>query len=308
MYWIIAVMYVVSQGYQNVKNVNQCTKCCIWVPVFSVFPLIESISEVGLLSLLFSSFPQYIINISFALEHNEFSTWNWISIILSLTSLAFSPAIQIIGKHEDTKFKCNLDVALHILKLFFIYLFTIVPIVLLEVVHFFPILIEYYWYQSITIQQLVNCLLWFNFPKLIFLCMQFPEEAVEVENIAVVAFVKNVPNDTLGALLGAFIFLVVFLVLPLVPIAFAIGASFYDGKGVNGNGAYNVFLLLCYLGIAYGGMSYNLFNYADGGVGDVTLYALGFTWGLAFYFPVSAMFYGLCAEWFDVESVRLFNI
>eukprot|EP01084_Bolivina_argentea_P309048 534541_1 len=68
---------------------------------------------------------------------------------------------------------------------FISYLFLFLPIMLLEVIHFCPVLFEYYYYKNMSTPDLIIYLLIFNIPKLIFLLMKIRTDITdETELIA----------------------------------------------------------------------------------------------------------------------------
>ena len=55
------------------------------------------------------------------------------------------------------------------INLFLLYIMVFMPVTLLEIFHFCPILFEYYMYEVIDYHELVIYLTIFNVPKLLFL-------------------------------------------------------------------------------------------------------------------------------------------
>eukprot|EP01084_Bolivina_argentea_P086151 155726_1 len=173
-----------------------------FVPVLSMITVSACVPGAGIVALVFSSFPQYIISLSFILEHRILDTFNVMAVIMSLFQLLSSPlltgssAFFKMQKLDEDDEKNNQRV--HIVKAHafvekqekeegelstkdmsylwiltaIAYLFLFLPILLLEIIHFCPVLFEYYYYMNMSTTNLIIYLLTFNVPKLLFLMMQ----------------------------------------------------------------------------------------------------------------------------------------
>ena len=214
-----------------------------YVPGLSMIPLISTESGLSIIALAFSSFPQYIISLSFILEHNIVETYNLAAIIMStiqlLTSPFVAPSMVIIRTGMYVQDKLGEQVKFGFMLLF-LYLTVLFPILVLEMIHFCPVLFEYYVYEGITYNQLVIYLLVFNVPKVVFFGLQMliPDADLDMD------FAEDM---NFGRIVGDFIeadskdigvyfvfggkvllFIICFLVLPLVPTIIVIGMMIWE--------------------------------------------------------------------------------
>eukprot|EP01084_Bolivina_argentea_P148360 259400_1 len=94
LYYIASWIIICSEPWEKIKA-NNCTKFLLIIPVLNILPLIEAMPICGIIGVVFSSFPQYIITLSFALEHNQLELSNYIALGFSLFSLCSSPFTTI---------------------------------------------------------------------------------------------------------------------------------------------------------------------------------------------------------------------
>merc|ERR1711998_67026 len=110
------------------------------------------------------SFSQYIICLSYALDGGELQ-WPWIlALSVSGISLLLGP-FPAISRQEATREHGYLQIFLSTFLWFF-------PIIVLEVIHFFPLLFAYLYYHSIPTDLFIKYLLAFNIPKAVFLLLR----------------------------------------------------------------------------------------------------------------------------------------
>ena len=159
------------------------------------------------------TFPLYIINLSFLLEtvesYEQISTYNIVSLSFSIllfikTPITFFMECFAINNKDDRTGKNQIKAILSIAL-------TFGPLVLLEIIHFFPFCFAYYVDQTLHWRDLIHVLLIFNVPKSIF-----------IEQMWAKTFRAASPH---GELFGncAFILCVgviilpIFIVVPLIP-------------------------------------------------------------------------------------------
>lgn len=104
--------------------------------------------------------------------------FNIMALIMSLFQLLSSPLFTTtmgyiqMSRHPSDKEKKARRQAKHTIQTgflwFLLYVVFLLPILMLEIVHFCPILFEYYTYSGMTYQDLVIYLLFFNLPKFVF--------------------------------------------------------------------------------------------------------------------------------------------
>jgi hypothetical protein len=280
------------------------------------------------------AFPQYIINMSHLLEHEQ-DRLGWattLSLVGSLGSLAkglILPAVdddiihirryirgmkQVVGDSGGPAFNCcgwspsrsELGAAraefTEVRKWLCRRLVYLGPVLLLEIIHFTPIMIEHYVYHGLSSHGYVGYLLAFNVPKLLFVlmlekggdCKLLYKVLVPVLAIVlpcgVLLWRHNTAHDSRGAgLLAGFVtgmlaglyfarqmlsnnkdaflrkqfgWAVALGVMPLVPCVMWIEKGFKGGKGSVCAAKWNSHLLLAYMFTAYGGMSCLLLDHA----------------------------------------------
>ena len=238
------------------KNMSRCECCCpypyeamldqpyytqwmFYVPILSMIAVILEENVLSMVALAFSSFPQYIIALSFILEHQILDTFNVMAIIMSLIQLLTSPFITpsvYVLKEEMNRGDSDVKkVAVPGLLAFVAYIVILLPVILLEIVHFCPILFEYYYYDGIDYDQLVTQLLYFNLPKLLFLfvplvlagcgtcflcCCVLSKDAAKKWSKDVQNGMNIIENyEGYAKMVALFIgYCICFLVLPLIPI------------------------------------------------------------------------------------------
>jgi hypothetical protein len=133
--------------------------------------------------LIFGAFPQYILNLSHVLEYNTLGRWSALAMAGSLLQLVLNPlkamatddlktleAKEItvpVDKAESTR--CKTKNGVQLLHLMGKRLLVLAPAMAVEVVHFFPIMLERYTYAHLSLNQYAAFLVAFNIPKWVFL-------------------------------------------------------------------------------------------------------------------------------------------
>jgi len=113
------------------------------------------------------TFPQYVICLCYALDGRPLSYF-WCAAMMVTTLYILLGPFHAIARHDH-----HHGGYWHIFSTCLIWY---LPIVLLELVHFFPIFFAYYYYHSITKTLLLNYLLVFNVPKVLFLLLRLTNE------------------------------------------------------------------------------------------------------------------------------------
>jgi Leucine-rich repeat (LRR) protein len=190
---------------------NKLGRFALATPVLSAIAVPIYDSTAGIWALVCGSFPQYIINMSHLLEYEQrggLSRATFLSLVGSLTSLCFGP-INTMARDDikpvAERFKrqiadedavspmawcccccsgwsprwCPSNRQLKEANATFAEyrkwvgrrLVVLLPVILIEVIHFFPILIEHFVYHGINSHSFVGYLVAFNAPKLLFLLM-----------------------------------------------------------------------------------------------------------------------------------------
>lgn len=112
------------------------------------------------------SFTLYIFCLSYALDGGDLD-WPWISALsvagISLVCGPFHAISRDIAEHEEkgTYISC-----------FFWTGLWFAPIIMIEIIHFFPLLFAYLYYHSIDTSLFIKYLLAFNIPKTLFLLLR----------------------------------------------------------------------------------------------------------------------------------------
>ena len=267
--WIIGVSMVLTN--HEVTDIPKCFKAILCIPLINI-PLIlfydqEKYTKIkfnGTLSALFQSlisFPLYIINVSFMLEKRQLFIWNILQLISSLFTLSMAPGLFAwtlsAPRHEEElsikeRFQSCLSFSAYI-----------IPLVPIEIIHFFPLLFEYYYYKNLNYNEFVNILLLFNIPKVLILTV----------------FNMDYGTHMLCLLVQSCGLLVVpTLTLPLLPWQWSILYNF-EGRRDKSNifperdwyAPWNLVTMVIYFVVAYGGMTYYLLSK---GVGDITYYLI----------------------------------
>ena len=252
------------------------------------------------------------------------------ALIMSIFQLSSSPLITSVLTtfkltdqiKKDIKKMQNSKVVGIGFGIFLAYVVFFLPIMTLEIVHFFPILFEYYMYKGITFDDLIIYMLCFNIPKLLFIGIKWGDY---VQSTTAAHFFAEMITDvkkedevemklrlSLSVVVAIIVYGLVFLVLPLIPVAIWFLLSTYilkndvldiiqksekeeidDQRRVVKFAAAvvrrNVVILFLYLAIAYGGMGRMLFN--NSGIGEISFWMLITTWilsGWILFFPLTA--------------------
>jgi len=113
------------------------------------------------------TFPQYVICLCYALDGRPLSYF-WCAAMIVTTLYILLGPFHALARHDHYH-----GGYWHV---FCTCLIWYLPIVLLELVHFFPIFFAYYYYHSITKTLLLNYLLVFNVPKALFLLLRMTND------------------------------------------------------------------------------------------------------------------------------------
>ena len=118
---------------------------------------------------------------------------------MSAFQLLSSPLITSVlfilktGGLEEAKKSKKSEVAGIGFFAFLAYVVFFLPIMTLEIIHFFPVLFEYYMYKGISYQDLVIYLLLFNIPKVLFIGIKWSDfEGAETGTTAAGIFAEAV--------------------------------------------------------------------------------------------------------------------
>merc|ERR550525_1017600 len=116
------------------------------------------------------TFPLYIINLSYLLEsiagYEEISVFNYLQLILSVLNFCVNPIkfVQKATLHDNKDFGIVEWLSTSL---------CFMPLVLIEIIHFFPFCFCYYVDGTLDWDDLVHILLLFNIPKVIFILHVF---------------------------------------------------------------------------------------------------------------------------------------
>lgn len=218
-------------GVQNKWNGPQYQQACL--------ALFDSV----LTSLM--TFPLYIINLSFLLEsvtsYNEISRFSIAQLAFSVLNMAWNP-IKYTKHATNARYNKN-----HYSPLGSVMAasFLFAPLVLIEIIHFFPFCFSYYVDHIVAWNDLLNILLIFNVPKIMFILYLF--------------FLWGICcNCSPSCIFQMFMIIAILITVPLIPfvmffqwddVSDAMNTNFRFGK--RHMGMYLV--LICYLWISYGG-------------------------------------------------------
>lgn len=188
------------------------------IPIFlcSKHPKIEFLGSLSaMLISCFMSYPLYIINLSYLFETYEITGFNNISIYNKLQLLFTLFTLCIASTYSflklETKFFMIDGIALTLkdrLKLYVIIILTGIPALLIEIIHFFPILFAYYVDHSISYDNFLYLLLIFNAPKLIFVSHMLRK------------FLSNEAwkdNGICIKIILSIVLMIIFMSLPMIP-------------------------------------------------------------------------------------------
>lgn len=229
------------------------------------------------------SFPLYILNVSFILSKKSLQIWNILQLISSLITLMISPALYswsmwrpeqenynwnscqpeleqyrsntITLSHRELRIEREKYQQQHTLsnskkiclrlKAALKMLFYLGPVMSIEIIHFFPLLFEYYYYENITYAQFVDILLLFNLPKLLIIFVVGTDGQFLVSNI-LGGCIES------GCMCWVIMWILVpIIILPLLPWQLCIVS--HDEPQAK-HGCVNLVVLFLYFVISYGGM------------------------------------------------------
>ena len=180
------------------------------IPYYLAFGSVRDSSDTraALISMLLAAtmtYPLYIINLSYLLEqrvsnYHDLSLYNIAQVITALIVLCVTPFTNLLTFLTESYIKKGGLILSFKDKLFayFIIGLFVIPAMIIEIVHFFPLLFAYYVDNVINYQTLIVILLIFNVPKVGF----------------VVHMLRKFDNSSL---LVKILIVVVFLMLPLIP-------------------------------------------------------------------------------------------
>merc|ERR1719433_2146318 len=116
------------------------------------------------------TFPLYIINLSYLLEsiagYEEISVFNYLQLILSVLNFCVNPIkfVQKVTDYREGDFGIEEWLSTSL---------CFMPLVLIEIIHFFPFCFCYYVDGVLDWNDLVKILMLFNMPKEIFILHVF---------------------------------------------------------------------------------------------------------------------------------------
>eukprot|EP01084_Bolivina_argentea_P146944 257177_1 len=160
------------------------------------------------------TFPLFIINLSFMLEtydeYKNISIFNLLQFIFALFTLSVSPFTNLLS--VKIKFFMMDGIALTFqdkFKLYSIISFTLIPTLLVEIIHFFPILFAYYIDDILNYRDILwILLLLFNVPKTLFV-IHITKKYWHLPAFA--------DTGIIGKIIFTVILTIIFFTLPLVP-------------------------------------------------------------------------------------------
>ena len=177
-YWIMGI-----NRAGNIKCTTSISSYIGWIslklPFFSVIAVSMYDPMAGSWRLACGSFPQYITNISYDLEYSGLGGWQKISLSGSLLSLMLGP-IHVLAMSDIASANTNFNVSVldgpsfnadskSYLKWVRCRFIVLGPAILVEVMHFLPVLIEHFSYKKLAHKGFLGFLVMFNAPKLLFL-------------------------------------------------------------------------------------------------------------------------------------------
>merc|ERR1712228_1038620 len=115
----------------------------------------------GILTAMFQSlisFPLYILDVSFILETKQLYIWNMLQLISALFTLSIAPCLFAWKESEECD---EIHTFKQRIKRCTTFSFLMAPIMPIEIIHFFPVLFEYYYYQNIDYKKFQLILLLF---------------------------------------------------------------------------------------------------------------------------------------------------
>eukprot|EP01084_Bolivina_argentea_P250713 420205_1 len=261
--WLIGI-FIVNNNYQNDKLSNTM-KLILCIPILNA-PFVLLYDDMrytdmygGILTALFQaliSFPLYILDVSFILENRKLYMWNILQLISALFTLSMFPCLfawKESAEHEQ------ISTLTDRFKRCTKFSFLIVPMMPIEIIHFFPLLFEYYYYKNIDYHQFFIILLFFNLPKLLILTVRNMDYGTHLIQLMTQSY---------------YLLAIPTLILPLLPWQWSI---IYNFSGRSDNvikcwyGPFNLVTMILYFGIAYGGMTYFLW---DKNMGWITYYLI----------------------------------
>jgi len=339
LYWIVGLILVCTEhkmydtffkaSKKRFERFKTYWEWTLYVPILSMITITVYFPGSPLIALAFSSFPQYIISMSFILEHKVADFFNIMALIMSLIQLMSSPffiatmSLFKLGFENDPDAKSNFakmrtgQLAQMGFLWFLAYAMFFLPILTLEIIHFAPILFEYYMYGGLTRHDLVVYLLCFNIPKVLFIGItldpgsgtynaEAPQMAMkQMKEIWNESDVRQKCYGCSILSVGFIVYGLTFLVLPLIPVTMlCLGAVVMIGNKIKDvlkktaefaeikSTAYmarsNLLILTVYLLIAYGGMGRMISFNKD--IGEVSFWMLMLTWFLSLWIVLLPIF------------------
>ena len=89
-YWLFALL---MRDEADNKFVPKYLRWTLYFPVLSMITVAACFPGAGIVALIFLSFPQYIISLSFILEHRILDTFNVMAVVMSLFQILTSPLL-----------------------------------------------------------------------------------------------------------------------------------------------------------------------------------------------------------------------
>eukprot|EP01084_Bolivina_argentea_P098273 176624_1 len=227
-------------GYIPIINIPLSISC----KAATVKP--EAIVVVETLLVGTMTFPLYIINLSYLCEleksYENISIYNIIPLILSVITFIKTPPLSVVQWTLDQN--PNADQT----KLLLSSCLTFLPIVMVEIIHFFPFIFAYYIDQVLNYNDLIWIMLIFNVPKLIFI-IHANRRIFTREN-----------NGNIGKCITCVVFTLILITIPLIPYLFIIFSKYSQKNntslfhdGYCGSAAKYYWNITAYLTVSYGG-------------------------------------------------------
>jgi hypothetical protein len=190
-YWIMGLRgrSLLADANAESFKAGRFGRLALRLPLTSVAAVVHYDAVASLWGLITSTFPQYIINVSYALEHRTLTLNGKISLAASLVSLCISP-VHTLVRDDIAAIKLRVrdlskfDEIKHVVTGLRRRFVVLGPIILIEVIHFFPVLFERYLYINdlgephLSSTGYIAFLVGFNIPKLLFLmvCEELEED------------------------------------------------------------------------------------------------------------------------------------
>lgn len=179
----------------------------------------SSDTRAALISMLLQAtmtYPLYLINLSYLLEskienYHDISIFNYLQLLSSLIVLCVAPFTNLLTFLNESYLKVGLILSLRDKLISYMIIgFYIFPAMIIEIIHFFPLLFAYYVDHAINLNQLWIILGIFNLPKIGFM-IHIIRKQVKLQVL------NNLHHEKVVLALTSAVIIALFVILPLVP-------------------------------------------------------------------------------------------